>query len=349
MNKRITKQIKLVYSNVQGFTGKKTSVTEIVQSLDCDICMLVETMTTRVKVEDMKSICPSKSVGQNVAILVGSRLIGCPTMKLYEPNEDVNMLGIRVELAKNNRVRFFTAHLKQISANEKDQIRTQFEEIRSQFHNAAACREGMILICDANVHVGKSGIPLCNDKQDWAGAEFLEIMNEEGLYLVNGMDICSGVVTRIDPRNGTKSTIDLVVCNEFIIDEVEGMKIDEECKFRPTKYTKKKVTQTDHLTVMVDMKVNKLAGDKVHSYRNLNNEDGQKIFVEKIKEADFSDLFLEEARINEDYGVMMGRWDSAICNSFKLAKPSKNRRKGIDEHVKQLMNEERELKKQETS
>ncbi len=70
------------------------------------------------------------------------------------------------------------------------------------------------------------------------------------------------------------------------------------------------------------------------------------MFVEKIKETDFSDLFLEDARINEDYKMLMERWNSAISSSFKLARPSKNRRKGIDEHVKQLMNEERKLKNQ---
>ena len=205
MNKRLTKNIKIMYSNIQGFTGKKSSITDIFHSIDCDVCMLVETMTTRVKIEGGRSICPNKSVGQNVAIVLGSRLSGCPTMKLFDPNDDINMLGIRIEVAKNNCLRLYTAHLKQISTNDKDVIRTQFEEIRCQFNNAAICREGMILMCDANVHVGGAGIPLSHDKQDWAGAELLELIHEEGLFLVNGMDKCRGVVTRIDPRNGTET------------------------------------------------------------------------------------------------------------------------------------------------
>ena len=79
------------------------------------------------------------------------------------------MIGIRIELAKNS-VQIHTAHLKKLSTNSKDTVRIQFEEIRAQFKNAALCNEGMILACDANVHVGDS-IPLCKDKQDWAGAQ----------------------------------------------------------------------------------------------------------------------------------------------------------------------------------
>ena len=39
------------------------------------------------------------------------------------------------------------------------------------------------------------------------------------------MDMCDGVVTRVDPRNGTKSTIDLAVCNTFMMDKVEKWKL----------------------------------------------------------------------------------------------------------------------------
>ena len=178
------------------------------ESVDCDICMLAETMTSRVKIEGMKCITPKKSVGQNVAIVLRERMTGVLSLKLYEPNDVINMIGIRIELAKNNCKRLYTAHLKQLSTNGKDVIRMQFDEIKNQFRQAAVCKEGMLLICDANVHVGKEGIPGCLDTQNWGCAELMNLMVSEGLHLVNSSDICDGIVTRVDPRNGTKSTIE---------------------------------------------------------------------------------------------------------------------------------------------
>ena len=67
------------------------------------------------------------------------------------------------------------------------------------------------------MHVGGAGVPGCADKQDWAGAELLDLIDQEGLYLLNREKVCKGVVTRIDPRYGTKSTLDLAICNEFMM------------------------------------------------------------------------------------------------------------------------------------
>ena len=84
--KKLSKNIRIVYSNIQGFTRKKNSLNEILQTLDGDICLLAETMTAKVKMEGTKCICPIKSVGQNVAIMLGKRVLGCPLLKIYEPN-----------------------------------------------------------------------------------------------------------------------------------------------------------------------------------------------------------------------------------------------------------------------
>ena len=111
MNLRITKEIKIMYSNIQGFIGKKTSITEMMEAVDCDICLLTETMTPNVKIDGLKCITAAKSIGQNVAIILRKKMIGIPVVKLYEPNETVNMMGIRIETAKNNFQRIYTAHL----------------------------------------------------------------------------------------------------------------------------------------------------------------------------------------------------------------------------------------------
>ena len=84
MNKRRSKELRIFYSNIQGFVGKKSSIQDIIQTVDCDVCLLAETMTTNVKLEGMKCITAKKSVGQNVAMILRGSVAGLIPMKLYE-------------------------------------------------------------------------------------------------------------------------------------------------------------------------------------------------------------------------------------------------------------------------
>ena len=344
MNERVSKSVNIVYSNVQGFTGKKDSICDIMQRVDCDIALLAETMTLNVKVNGMRCIKAKKSIGQNVAIILRKSAVGMRPMKLYEPNDVVNMLGVRLEIAKNNPKRFYTAHLKQMSANEREVITNQFEEIKQQFRQAEISKEGMVLVCDANVHVGKDGISTCNDEQDWGGVKILELIDSEGLYLVNREKICKGVVTRVDPRNGTKSTLDLAICNEYMIDDFTEMLIDEAEEFKPTKYGVKKSTKSDHNTIVMKLKVNKLASQKPLPYFNIRCESGQVKFEEELQKVYLDDLFNDELKINDDHQKLMKLWDDVISRSFKKVRRSNNDSKGIDHGIKQLMKEERNIK-----
>ena len=194
-----------MYTNIQGFTGKKTSLQHIMSMLNTDIVLLAETMVQKPKMENCQSIIPKKSVGQNVAIILNDKCSSCKKMKLYDPNETINMIGVRLEMNFGG-LRVYTAHLKQQSTNNKDEITAQFDEIICQFRSADYGRESMLMIMDANVHVGSAGISNCNDRQDWAGKILLEMLKDEGLILLNDQNMCKGVVTRVDPRNGTDST-----------------------------------------------------------------------------------------------------------------------------------------------
>ena len=225
-NKKKAECITLMYSNIQGITKKRESLMNIVEVIDADICLLAETLTNKIKIEGCRCIPSRKPIGQNVCIILRKNLASSNIMKLYEPNEVANMLGIRVELM-NTGLRVYTAHLKQQSTNSRDDIRDQFEEVRKQFKYANSCEEGIVMVFDANVHVGDTIIKGCTDKQDWGGKLIRDIIKEENLVLVNAADVCTGVITRVDPRNGNGSTIDLVVCNRYVSDKILNMVIDE--------------------------------------------------------------------------------------------------------------------------
>ena len=179
VTKKLNNQsIKIMYSNIQGVTRKRESLMYIMEELECDVCLLAETMTCTIRFEGCRCITARKSVGQNVCIILRNKLVNNVVLKLYEPNDIANMIGIRLEMMNKN-VRFYTAHLKQQSVTSRDDIVDQFEEVRKQFQYANDCKEGIIMAFDANVHVGADIIQGSTEIQDWGGKLLMEIIKEE--------------------------------------------------------------------------------------------------------------------------------------------------------------------------
>ena len=128
------------------------------------------------------------------------------------------------------------------------------------------------------------------------------------------------MVTRVDPRNGTKSTLDLAICNEFMIDGITEMTIDEEEEFRPTKYGGKKTTRTDYNTILLKLKVNKIASKKSAPYFNTKCKIGQARFQEEMGGVYLDDLFNDILKIDTDYSRLMEIWNDVLSRSFKKVK-----------------------------
>ena len=61
-----TKQIVVMYANIQGFRGKRDSLGFVMDSVKADVVLLAETMVRQVSIESCKCKNPKKLVGQNV-------------------------------------------------------------------------------------------------------------------------------------------------------------------------------------------------------------------------------------------------------------------------------------------
>ena len=307
MNKKKERVLTIMYSNIKGFTKKKESLVNIMEEIDCDLCLLVETMTCRAKINGCKSVTAKKSVGQNVCILLRNDVMNERIIKLYEPNDVANMIGIRMEIW-NRGLRIFTAHLKQQSTNTREEIEKQFEEVRNQFIAGNSAGEGVMMICDANVHVGGEAIKGCKDKQDWGGKVLMKIIEEENLILMNADDMFTGCVTRVDPRNGRGSTIDLVVINQCIYDDILEVGVDEKGDYKPANYTAKSKKVTDHNTIITKIKVKRSPKQKSLPYFNTKCEAGRTRFLAKLGEHEevLNDLFKDtQSNLTTEYQKMM--------------------------------------------
>ena len=286
-----------------------------------------------------------KSVGQNVSIVLTKPTCNRKVMKLFEPNETINMIGVRIEV-NNVGLRIYTAHLEQPSINPKDVIVNQFDEIVNQFRSADMGMEPMLMIFDANVHVGSNAIKDCKDHQDWGGKMLMDILNREGIILLNNADLCKGIVTRVDPRNGHQSTLDLALCNILMLDKVKGMQIDEDGTHKLKRYGKK-TCETDHNSICIQLEVS-LAdtqqehgpSKKIFNLRNLNERNKLEKFINKGSL--FDSLFTDTCRdINDDVKELESKWNFAMSQCFHEVKPSKKRIKGVDEELRSLLDKEK--------
>ena len=345
VKRKVNKQINILYSNIQGVRGKKTSLKHVMETTDSDIVLLTETMVRNVDIEGCQCINPKVSVGQNVSIILAGRCCNKKKMKLYEPNDVINMMGLRLEV-NNTGLRLYTAHMKQQSTTSRDDIKMQFDEIRNQFRSANLGREPMVLMCDANVHVGGVEIDGCEDAQDWGGKEFMGMLKDEGLTLINSSDLCTGVVTRIDPRNGRKSTIDLAVCNTFMLNKITKMNIDESGNLALKSYGKK-VTQSDHNTITLALDMQHQGSGKVakkRKYNTNNTEAREKMKLEISGDVVLDNLFRDQpdsVDVNAQVQCMFARWEMAMVKSFRIVTPSKRTRKGVDAEMKILLDREK--------
>ena len=333
--------LNIMYSNIQGVTKKRESLVSIMEDLNVDICLLAETMTRCVKLSGCRCFTANKSIGQNVCVIVRNKIVDNEIIKLYEPNETINLIGIRIELM-NSCLRVFTAHLKQQSVSTRDEIKAQFEEIRKQFQNASNCNEGMLLVLDANVHVGKEVIKGGIEDQDWGGSEFMNLVEDENLVLMNVLDLCSGIITRVDPRNGKGSTIDLALCNQFLVNKVKEMKIDEEGLFKPTNYTPV-LKKTDHNSIFLKVEINRVQKMKPQPYVNLSDKEGKEAFKSYMENLDLESYLVqsENEDLQKELDVIDEVWSDAIRASFKKVTPKRKHKPGISGSVRELMREER--------
>ena len=345
-NKKNEQLLTLMYSNIQGVTKKIESLVYIMENMDCDICLLAETMTNKVKIPGCRIVTSRKSVGQNVCIILRNDIMNEKIIKLYEPNEIANMIGIRIELM-NSGIRIYTAHLKQQSTNSREELIDQFEEVRKQFCFANSCEEGIIMILDSNVHVGGEVIRGCQDKQDWGGKILIDIIKKENLVLMNAEDLCSGIITRVDPRNGKGTTLDLIIVNKYIYKKINEVSIDEEGIWKPANYQAKIKKVTDHNTVVVKTKVERCPKQKLNKYMNTKCITGRELFCEKLNDRkdEIEMLFQNGGKdLSAEFDVMNTFLSGIMNDSFETIICKRNKKIGIDGTVRALMQEEARIR-----
>ena len=132
------------------------------------------------------------------------------------------------------------------------------EEIESAEQNDS----GFILHFDGNLWAGQNIIPGDPKKQNRNGKLFQQFLDQhKTLTVVNSLDICEGLITRVRNKNGKfeQSVIDFFVVCRKVLPYVKKMIIDEKKEFILTNYERArfngKSIDTDHFTQYIDLDI----------------------------------------------------------------------------------------------
>ena len=192
--------------------------------------------------------------------------------------------------------------------------------------------KGFILQGDLNAWLGKNIISKDLRKQNENGKLMENFLTQNNLTVVNGLDLCKGVFTRIQKRQGifVMGILDFfVVCNR-IISLISGMEVDDLKKNVPTNYTQLrkggKAVDSDHMVIelSLNMKVLPTRPTREIIY-NFKNKEGQQIFKHNTSDTnEFSNCFSSV----EPLLVQCDRWKNILEAHCKKAFPQIRIRKG---------------------
>ena len=140
----------------------------------------------------------------------------------------------------------------------------------------------VVLQMDGNLHCGEEVIRGDPNVTNANGKLFRTFLNNnQSIALLNRSDKCEGKITR--RRNKGKKVeeaiLDFALVSEELLPFFEKMIIDEEKKFPLTSYLNRKVTHSDHFTIIIDfdIKFKKQKPDRVEQF-NLKDKEGQETF-----------------------------------------------------------------------
>ena len=178
----------------------------------------------------------------------------------------------------------------------------------------------------------------------------INVFDENGLVVVNGTDLCTGVITRerTTTQRTEKSVLDFFIVCETFLALIKSMKVDEERKFALTKFSTKNgvksVKVSDHNLLILELSI---------KWNSLNTNERQEMFnfqdVENFQKFEMLTESDEELRnclddcddLNKGANQWMKRLNFLIQKSFRKIRIKKQK---INPELKILFEEKESLR-----
>ena len=241
-----SKAWKIMYSNIRGLKGKRSSLIEHLNSEKPHLFLLTETFlptNADIGIDGYKSFCRAreKKQGGGVAILVRDDITN--TVIPHISQRPIELIWVSVRRRGKSPLFIGCYYGKQEARCNKNDIDDEMFFLSEEIEEYS--NEGDIFMAmDANGKVGILG-----EEKSRNGKLLEEVFKNNNLQLLNNSHKCKGKVTRQNTKNpDEKSAIDFMVYNESILDIINWMQIDEEGLLKL-----KGNTDTDHNTITAEI------------------------------------------------------------------------------------------------
>ena len=342
-----------MYANCRGIKGKKESFKEIVEKINPDIIVLNETMYSKnekTSLRAYKSFTNNREgkSGGGIEILVRNSVAN-KTLKISEGSPEIEELTIRTE-TQNRILNIISLYGKIEGRESKEKIQKQFSHLQELINRIENAGEDYILVGDLNAKIGckENGIKGNNMEQNEAGKELLNLeKNTQGL-IVNKSIKCKGKWTRVNTKNcNEKSILDYVMTNQSVYDDIIEMIIDEEKLYRLTKYKGKEIKETDHNTIIIEINDVRQKQHKDKRTRwNTKNKQGWKIYKEITENNKDLDRTWRGDNVENEWENWAEIASKILNKSLGKIRISGKNRQGIDNEVREMMQEKRKIRKE---
>ena len=334
----------LLYSNIRGFKGKRSSLIDVLNEEKPQVVLLTETLlktNSGVRIEGYTFFGKAREnkSGGGTGILVRNDIKNSVAPHLSDRGMELIWISVR---RRNCEPCFIGCYYgKQESRCSNEEIKAEMESLSEEI--AEMRKEGqIILFMDGN---GKLG--LLGEEKSRNGKLLEKVFRENDLLLMNESEKCEGKVTRKNTKNDNeKSAIDFVVASRLAESWIEGMKIDEEGLL---KIQGKK--ETDHNTIMVKISIGKLDAPKVTkrvSWRLTAPPAKWEQFKRELyKQKDFARRTFAETEVPMDtrYKRWLKKIEAAAMKSIGKTTFKEGGNELFSDEVKDLRSEKRIVKK----
>ena len=254
--------IKIIHSNVDGYTSKKESINEIVEKEKPDIMTLNDTNLKgklKVKIPNYFSYNKTRDKNKGGVSTVVANHLKHSTMKVTEGKEDDEYIVTRFEntVPALNIINIYGT---QESRTNDGEIERSWLRLMKDVSEIEDRNEALLIIGDMNRKVGNDeyGVKGNKDKISYGGQLIRNMIKERQYVLINNLDLAvGGPWTWVDRQDSNrKSCLDLGIMSVSLLPFLTKVEIDVEKKITPRRVLKRKNNIinifTDHFSLKVE-------------------------------------------------------------------------------------------------
>jgi exonuclease III len=342
------KKFTIWYQNIRGIKSKLESLREKIEEYSPTVVCITETHlldTEPMSLEGYKIFRNDRDSMGGGSLIAVSEAIDSICTEVDKEKEGGETFWLTIDNTRI-KIRLGVIYAPQESRNKIPVYKKLYKRIENQIEEAKERAQKLLILGDFNCKVGEA---IKNNKSEISksGKLLTKMIEKENLCLINSLDVCDGLWTRVEGE--CRSVLDYVLMRNEDEAAVKYMKIDEDREHSPLGYENGQCTCSDHNVITMEIDWCMLEKNKPKEESKILTKKGerncqlemQQKEVSKIldKKGDFEDVYrewkIEVSNIVEKNKIQVKNFNPrrAIRNLIKEKKRLKKRQKTAQKRI----------------